>query len=362
MQNLFSLSSPAGQGIMKFPEWNYVALGLKKNLSTVINFYRHNPMAVKSDHFLVKLLQTITIPQSQCLERYYSNVDAISLNVSMVLKMTSSIYKGQMFEGIFYGLGSPEILIANSDSFDFEKAHVQWKNCCPVKVLRHSISDLNLNIPNGHVNGSEAGLAVISINITMLAVMYRAFRMNQMLIADGDSEESVMQFIHMYVLPNMLFSHLDHVLFNRIDNLLQGAPMGESRVKHSFFLIDYSEKVTHIQTGLIRNIEKVGKDFIGILRSIPAITKNNMDELMAMPEIAPTRQIVWALVIARLEVLTFLFMISEDGPGKRNQMQVNRILRNITAYRSDNLMRSMLPIDIYMDVEDDINKLIVESK
>ena len=117
MQNLFGISSTAAQGIMGLPaDWLYIKHGLLRNLSMVIKFYRRNPMAVKSDHFLIRLLQSINVPHSQNIERYYNNVDAVSLNVSMMLKMTSSIFKGQLFNGIFYGPGNDEILIAHNES------------------------------------------------------------------------------------------------------------------------------------------------------------------------------------------------------------------------------------------------------
>ena len=88
MQNLFGISSTAAQGIMGLPaDWLYIKHGLLRNLSMVIKFYRRNPMAVKSDHFLIRLLQSINVPHSQNIERYYNNVDAVSLNVSMMLKM-----------------------------------------------------------------------------------------------------------------------------------------------------------------------------------------------------------------------------------------------------------------------------------
>ena len=85
-------------------------------------------MAVESSHFLVRLLQSITVPQSQNIERYYDNVDAISLNVSMALKMTSAISKGEMFDGVFYGKGNPEILIAHN--VYLPSTHVRIKGAC----------------------------------------------------------------------------------------------------------------------------------------------------------------------------------------------------------------------------------------
>lgn len=360
MHNFFHLVSPIGQGILRQPEWAYIRDGLKRNLGTVISYYRNNPKAVRSDHFLVRILQSIAVPQSQNLERYYDNVDGLALNMSMALKMTSSIYQGSIFKGVFYGPGNDEILIANNDDFNPLEAHRNWQNLVPVKVLRHPRSDLGLNLPDGHDTGSETGLVVVSINIPMLAVQYRAFRFNEIMLKEGtqETQKSAMQFIHMYVLPNMLYSHLDYALFNRIDNWRKGAPIGESEHPHPFFLPDYSDKVNQVQLELLHKLQLVGKDFTGILRTIPAVTANDMEEAMLLPQAAPTRQILWALAISRLPMLTFLFKVLEAGPGMRNQSEVNRVLRSVVSYKSNNLMRSLLPIDIYFEVEDEIEQIV----
>jgi hypothetical protein len=359
MQNLFHLISPIGQGILKFPEWLYVRDGLKRNLDQVMRFYRNNPMAVQSSHFLVRLLHSINIPQSQLLERYFSNVDAASLNISMALKMTSSIFRGEIFNGVFYGPGNSEILIAHSESFDIFAANRNWESLIPVKVLRHPRSDLALNIPDGTNTGSENGIAVISINIPMLAIQYRAFRLNEILKTDDEfgTQKSIMQFIHMYVLPNMLYSHLDYALFNRIDNLRKGAPLGESRKNHSFPMPDFAQKSNRVQTEILFKLAQVGRDFTGILRTVPTVTSDDMEQLFLVPDMASTRQVIWALVIARLPALVFLFRLLQEGPRRRNQNEVNQVMRDMLRYKSDNLMRTMLPLELFFEVQEDINKI-----
>lgn len=360
MQNLFHLVTPVGQGIIKFPEWPYIREGLKRNLGTVISYYRRSAGAVKSDHFLVQLLQNITVPQSQNLERYYDNVDTIALNLSMALKMTSSIFSGRMFDGVFYGPGNAEVLIAHGMDFDLMEAHRQWQNVAAVRVLRHPRSDLGMDVLDGQNASEENGLVVIAINIPLLAVQYRAFRLNEMLLTENsqDSQRSIMQFIHMYVLPNMLFSHVDQALFNRVNLLRQGKTAGVSHRRHPFYLTDFTDKLDAFHENLIGILRQARYDFSGILKSIPAVSRNTMEDVMLMPSMAATRQVVWALVTARLPMVSFLFQVCSDGPNTRNQSEMNRILRNILAYRSDNSMRVVLPTNLYNEVQSELNALL----
>lgn len=359
MYNLFNLLSTVNQGIVTFPEWLYVRDGLKRNLTTVVNFARQNPAAVNGGHFLVRLLQSIAVPKSLPLDRYYYNVDGMALNLSMSLKMTSSIYKGAIFDGVFYGSECKEIIVATDDYFDYEKAHQNWRDLHPVEVLRHPMSDLGLGIPNGENHWSESGLCVITINIPMLAIQYRAFRENEnKVIGPAGSQYSVMQFIRMYVLPNMLYSHLDQAIFNRIHNLLVGAPLGESSYRHSMALVDFSDKVNRNQLKMLQTLSSNMKDFAGILKTIPAVTQASMFEVMQTPQLAPTRQVIWALIISRLQTLNFLFRLSKEDALHKNAAQVNLIRRSLISYRSDALMRQMLPQDLYYTVQDELDSIM----
>lgn len=350
MRTLFNLKPPSERGVLTSPSWPYVRDGLRRNLQTIVRYHRRNPQAVQSSHFLVRLLGAITIPHSMNLERYFDNVDATTFHIASALKMTSSVSKGGLFKGVFYGPRCNEILIAHNDYFDVTEAHRNWQNLQPVEVVRHPRSDLNMNLPDGKDTGTESGLAIITINIPMLALMYRAFSLNEEAMqrrGEITLQLSVQHFIRMYVLPNMLPTHLDMVLFNRLDNLQKGAPMGESTLRHSFSLPDYTDKVNKVHQEILKYLRNKRQDFLAVLQTIPAACAEDMREAMEMADMAPTRQVVWALMLARLPVLTFLFKAGRDKASTANQTEINQVRRAITSYKSDNLFESMLPVEEY---------------
>lgn len=362
MHSFFTKQATALQGVTKFPEWQYVRDGLRRNLGTTLSYYRKNPTAVKSNHFLVRLLQSITVPQSQHLLRYYDNVDTIALNLSMALKMTSSIYKGDVFNGVFYDEDTTEILIAHNESFDIEEAHRNWTNLSPVRVLRHPRSDLGLGILDGTNHGIESGIAVIAINVTMLAIQYRAFRLNEIAInKENETQRSVMQFIRMYVLPNMLPSHLDMAIFNRIDNLKRGAPLGVSKTHHSFPLIDHSRRVDEALSQCLSHFAKSNKDFATVLRTVPAAYKENMEQACLIPDLPTTQQVLWALSISRLPQLGFLMEVAKDGPASRDQSTINQIMRSVLSLKTNNAFRKMLSVSDYLQVEMEIDRFVSKT-
>lgn len=358
MQNLFHLLPEVHLGIQHFPAWLYVRDGLRRNLETVQRYYRQNPTAVRGTHFLHRVLGAVNVPLSHNLERYYDLVDARAFNVARALKMTSSVSLGSAFDGIFYGAGNTEILVLDSDMFDPFEADANWQNLAPVKVLRHPMSDLGLPILDGLRNyGSEEGLAVITINVAMLAVQYRAFRRNEAQVAEQshDSERSVMQFIRMYVLPNMLASHLDLAIFNRLDNLSSGAPLGESTYKHTFVLPNYRGRATQVLEQALDSLHVKSQPWPGLLRTIPAVTMENMDEVMALPQIAPTRQVVWAMVAARTNALALIFRLARPGAATTNSQEVNKLRRALVSYQSDQTLHNQVPAEIYWQIQSEID-------
>lgn len=358
MHSLFNLQGVVQYGVMKFGEWPWVRDGLKRNIGTVISYYRANPRAVRGNHFLVHLLGSISVPKSQNLERYYDNVDALALNVAMALKMTSSVYPGKVFQGVFYGPGTHEVLVAHTSSFDFQEAHRDWKNVAAVKVLRTPRSDLGYNLPNGEASGSETGLAVIAINIPLLAIQYRAFRLEQDEVQG--SPRSLEQFVHMYVLPNMLWSQTDQVLFNRLNRLSQNQPLGQSSERHPFPLpVVYEEHTDKVLVKALENFRAANRSFGGMLQTIPAVSEEHMEQVMRLPAMAQTRQVVWALTVARLPMLSLLFRESRDGARARNQHEVNAIARSILAFKNGNVMRTYLPPELFHEVQNEIEEILV---
>lgn len=365
MYSLFNITPGVSFGVMRHAKWMYLDPALKRNVETVISYYRRSPFAVKSQHFLVRLLHAITTPKSQELLRYYDNVDTSALNIAMTLGMTSPISRGQLFNGVFYGKGNAEILIADNTSFDPIAANKDWENLEPIRVLRHPRSDLNMNIPNGINTGMEKGLVVVVVNITMLALQYRAFRRaeNQHSFMSGGNERSIMQFLHMYPLTNMVKSHMDVVMFNRMDRLVRGLPFGEATVKHPFYLIDYSKELNIFHENTIQSLKDTTKGFYDTLRSIPAVTEDSLIEVMRVPDVAATRQVVWALVAARLPALNFLFRMAKKGPSTKNGMEVNQIKRRLLQLRTENLLKSVFGKypSLYMDVEMELQDLVKHS-
>jgi hypothetical protein len=361
MHALFNLEPKAQTGVQIPALWPYVKQGLRANVAQIISYYRSNPQAVKSDHLLVKIIQSMDMPLSLNYDRYFSLVDASALDLSMVLKLTSSLYKGQVWDGVFYGPGSREILVAYTGEFDYNKVQKEWQNVAAVRVLRHAKSDLYMNLPDGNRNTTESGLCVIGINIALLMCQYYWFRKSYW-IEDHDLDtRTTMMFIHMYVLPNMLFSHLDQALFNRIQKLSKHETLGQSIKRHPFAQVSYEHKVDQCYVAVLENLKRQEKNFAGILQNVPAAIRSDMNQVMRVPDMAPTRQVVWALAISRLEALDFVLSQVHRTPQTKNQSEVDAINRTFLFWKNARIFEGVMPADVQADVIGELNAVLQKA-
>lgn len=358
MYTLFNDPPLSSRGNMVIPDYLYVKGGLARNLESAISYYQQNPKAVKSNHFLVRLLQNISVPFGSSVNVYRDRVADMALTLAMSLKMTSPIYSGHVFDGVFYGAGVTEILIADDSYFDTTGIESNWRSLEPIKVLSHPKSDLSMDIPDGISAGDGYGLAVLVINIPMLACQYREFRKEEERLGITDTQ-SVMQFLHMYPLTNLLRSHIDVSVFNRFCNSVKGVTNSSSVRNSTSYYTDYSQKLDRVHTCLAILILGKKLDFDSILLNIPLVTLDNARELLKFPNLTATRQVEWALAITRIQAISTLVQLNSKSGSSQNQKHLNKIKRTLIEMSRDKTMEHALPRLLNNEVVDSINREIV---
>lgn len=334
-------------GILSPPNWEFIKTGVKENISIVKNYYTNHIRPTKSNHILVRLLHSITVPMSLPLDRYYSNVDSINLNMSMVFKFTSSIYKGTVHRGNFMGANNPEIILAIDEPFDFDKVNNDWKNVCAIKPLLHPRSDLNYQLLNGVQHSNEYGLSVFCINITMLMVQYRAYLLNELAI-NKENPRGATYFIAAYVIPNMLEQQVELSLFNRIYNQVKGINSNnDNRAKHPFALQNYKPFVNTAIDKTIEYLNRSSKSYKNIFSTLPSFYNDNLYHSLLIPDILTTRQVDWVLVASRLKMIDFLISVSDDELLSKNQLQMNQVLKALRINNVNKVFLEMMPEDVF---------------
>ncbi len=358
MYTLFNNQPLSHRGFPLVPDLLYVKGGLSRSLLSNIAYWQESATAVKSNHLLVKILQSIPVPYGDSVNIYRDQVADIAGDLAMSLKLTSSLYKGKVFDGVFYGDSISEIIISIDDHFDMSNIGETWKDLEPIKVLTHPKSDLNFDIPNGERTGNDYGLAVITINISMLAVQYRQFRLEEKKAGIVDTY-SVMQFIHRFPLTNMLKSHLDVCVLNRFSNLVKGIPSSESFRKNPFYSTDFTEKLDEGFRKLLAMLLKKSPDFDTMLLSIPLVTADNVRDFIKLPSFAETRQVIWAFSLARVQVVSTILRINYETGSNKNQQAINKIKHTLLEMSYDRTMEQALNNSLNSAIEQVIEEEIL---
>jgi hypothetical protein len=339
MQYFFNENDTANLSQYRSPNWDYARNGLLSNIEKARDFYSSQAIAVPSQHILVRMLDALGVNHSYNLDRFADIIDARALNMAMAFKMTSSVSIGTLFNGTFYGKGSKEILIGINDRFDVLEADKNWKNVRAVNVLLTTRTDLSTVLPDGKAYSFNDGISVVSINIPLLAVQYRAFLNNQFKSSYFQTGDALTtgHFVNMYVLPNMLYSQTDMILFNRLNSLLLGSPLQTNNYRPPFYQVDYTKNVDRYYLKLIDYFGKSQRDFRTILSILPMVGAQNFKEGLRLPDFASTRQIFWAEVLTRLDAVLMLTKLSPASGTLLNASDVNYFLREFNLLDQDNI-------------------------
>lgn len=350
--HLLLQESPSFQsGGFVIPDFNRVRAGLRFSLQKVIDYRAMNPISLNGSNFLVKLLQSVNVSLQQDPIVYDDKVRDRAFDLSMSLRMTSGFYKGVLFTpGVFYGKNTSEILVANIDPYDRSLLDEQWRTLCPIRVLYHPQSDLNLHVPDGRFESEEPGIAVITINIPMLASQYRKWRLWRNEISD-DSPRTVMQFLQEVPLPNMLYSHLDIAILNRCIAQFFGFGLPEVRSRYPFHMTDWT---SNVDTAIGRYLEMADHrqlSFDQLVDYFPTVGNDSLRDVIQLPDLAFTFQMQWAVLIARLPLVFFLVRFSAQFNNQRNRGYYNYLRRYFRMMDSGRYIGSALTVSLQDEID-----------
>lgn len=359
MIELFQKSALTNNAQRMPPEYEYIKNIYLREFLNLQDYYATRVYAVKNQHFLVRLLTHVDTPLSYDLDRFVEATRTRGPYLAKAFKMTSEIDRGQIHQGEFYGQGSREIILYIDDYFDIYYAERNWKRISAVNTIWHPKSDLGFMLGNGKISGNETGMCFITINLPMLALQLRCFMREQKIKAEFQSGSvlGLTHFVHMYVLPNMLFQHTDIVIANRLYNMFYDLDMGITRFKHAFPIVNYSNKLDSVLDKLIGDYYGRSMEYEWLLSAMPGFSQSNMLNSLMLPDIAPTRQAWWALYLSRLKIIELLVDFGGIASITRNRDLINKMKRDIKRLRQDSVMNDMFKGSSLLDIETRFDKL-----
>lgn len=359
MYNLFNEDSYAYTGDINISILNFVKGNLSRELNKLVSYYRDNVHAVHSNHFLTRIMTQIPISLQDDLDYYYLKTLDRGQDIAMSLRLTSAIYRGKVFDGMIYGTGSKEIYIAVNEDLDYYR-EIHWRDLKPLKVITHPRTSIFLNPIKNEDFENEVGIVVLTIDIPMLMIQYRKWAEDPSSFDRKISDRSMMQFIAMVVLPNLLFSHLDVTIFNRLNEWRYGTAPNDGVPRFPIALINYTNQLDKVLIDLNDKLNRSRKDFEGTLRNIPSVSSENYLKVIRTPPMAITRNNKWALFISRVPTIRFLFKHAADLNIQKNHVERNEVMRQLREFKNDRTIEDMVSPEFYKELMDIVDRDIMK--
>jgi hypothetical protein len=359
MYTLFNDLHP-NNGTVVIPRFRVLKETFEDVLERAILYYQETTFRLNSNHFLIKLLTNLNVPKSLPTRVFIDKVADIALPLAQVLQITSPLSRGKVLTpGVFYDRNVTELLVANIDPFDLVDFKANWREYAPIRVLRHPKTDLDLYLFNNTVTTNEAGLAVISINIPMLAAQYQLWCKYEAEIGEDLEGVYLAKFLCKYPLPNMLYSHLDLAIFNRLCSLFYGVRPSDERVHTPFWQQDLTSRMDDVLVSQLKIYAQQNKDFDAIVDETSLVSYDNLRELFALPPTLYNRQNTWAYVISSLPLIQLLVQLNARYNNQRNGVYLNKIRRYFIQAYNDKSLVSSLPFELQMEINIDVGQGIL---
>lgn len=339
------------RGAVLVPELNYVVRGMRRNLTRYTNYYRQEPRAVQSQHFLVRLLQSIHVSLTNDVFFYRQLVSEVSYEVARAVGITTPLYRGKIRRGVLFK-GINECYMATTAPFDINTPWREWE---PVQFHRHPFDGLMPTPLNGGIEGTADDFAVLSINIPMLAAQYRQWFFEERQPFNEESPRSIMQFVAMYPLTNAVTSYMDIAVTNRCFKLQMGSRLREIKANIPFMLADYQPVFDRAIEKLMDQVESKNYPYTSLVSQLPTMSGKLPSEVLDLPETTMTRQNEWIFMVARIPLVKFLLSVDFVSGSRNNRQGNNHIRRVLKQAKSDRILQQSLPRQLSAVIIEDIN-------
>lgn len=352
------LNSQAGGGFEP-GELRRVRDGLRRSIERVRLYRTINPMYLENRHPLLRILQGIPVSLSLPPDIFVDRVADYTYPLARQQGFATPVSPGRVWTpGVFYGTGVDEMIMANSEPFSLQDIENTWPDLQPVRVIYHPLSDLRLHVPDGKYSNSEPGMAVIDVNVPMLMLQYRMWRNWERGHFPTEQPRNLGQFLMAHPLPNMLYSHLDCAIANRIANLEAGRANSTQSSRHPFVMEDLTAPLDNVARMFIKAMQGRRQDIDSVVAHMPTVGLPSRYDTLRLPDVPFTYQIVPAILMARLEPLLFSLRMAAYPGMPADSMIRSQLDRFFRKLKNMNIIDKSYPEPLRARIKDLIDNKI----
>ena len=231
------------------------------------SFYKMYGTYVPSNHLLVRLCYLLSayLDIEANIER---RVIENATEICTALQITSSNYKGRLFNKAFY---TNKCLVLSA-SFISSSEVVDWMSIRPVRCLTHPFVDMEVKLPTLKSSLLKDGISAVGIDLVLFAKMFYGWNIENE-AKPRVEQESITHFLSKYVLTGMINEQMDIAVRNRINLLALGKeiPIGDERP----FIRGYEKAIDAMILKSMKFIRTRNAVYKFDLQQLPMLHANN---------------------------------------------------------------------------------------
>ena len=318
--------------------------------------------SVPADHWLVSVIFTLGQKLGYDLERtvedIYRRVDFLSNEIAMTFGFTTMSNTGRLHIG---DSGSTTIyLIGKSPMRKGVTRNTPYIDMVPIRYISHDSTNVTIGSPAEAEDLVGLGIDVIELDLGLLMLQFTLWTKEQLESGETDLR-SVLQFVAMHVLPKLKRSQYAIAMMNRITAIAEGMPVSDTFYRLSKSFPDRTRDCQAILSALSEIYLDRDLTFEYLIGSLPVPMMGTLGIASSCPDYLPTRQVTWALVLARYNLVRYLFALGRVDPTRAKRYPVNDIRRIINRLMNDGGLRQVIGISQRKDIEARLEDLIVRS-
>ncbi len=313
-----------------------------------------------NDHILVKLIKSVNVSFKRDLYDYVETIRDTTPDLEAMLKLTSPLnFYLPNYKSNFYNSKCTEVLISVREDFDIADALKNWKNLEPLKVMNHPFTDLSYTpLVGKYVSSNAHGMVYIFLDVPKLMFQYRMWIREQ--LNNKQPVGEISKFLIDYPLFNLMKSHTDIAMFNRVHNVLRKVESDPFNSKIGLATLDNTKYAQSAAEVFVAQIIKSPIRFDEIIQNMPTVFNKDFIDVIRLPDIAKTRQVKTVLVGARLKLFEFLLEVNAVQKSSINRTWLNTISNELRYLNTENILKYGLLADTDDQVRN-IRRLLADA-
>lgn len=320
------------------------------NLCKSQEYFRSRNFSAQNNNVVVRLLKQFKMPDLTQLSvtnvrKYFDDIRNQDYRIGNMVGMVSSTSYGTISKSNFYPDAVMEILIATSSTYDSIKG-IDWRDMEPIKVHRHPYDTTNYGILDKRQILGGSGIAVLSIDIPVLATQFLLFQ-KWAKETDLTPLPTFSQFAIAYPIQNLIKTHNDIAVINRTIKVYRGIKGHDLQPRQAFWTMEDAPLIDQMINRMVPELKRTPRYWESILMHFPTLNRSGYNAIR-LPVDVDVRQNRWAWIIARTWLVDFLLEVEYSfNRGRKEGDKINAILHNLGNIKSDNTFRiSGLPNQI----------------